>query len=907
MKYFCAFSVTRCPLAVLKRINRYIPFIFLSLGIVLLAGCSTKKKNFMSRGYHNLTAKYNVYWNGKEAMEAGVEKLEKSHSDNYEEILDVFPVGTSESAKSVYGDMDKGIEKASLTIAKHSMLIKGKEYVASIDDSYMLIGKAHFYKRDYVLALEMFSYVVKQYKKNQIRFDGYLWLIRVNTELARFKDGEKIILLLEEEKKFPKKKLAELAAVKADYYIKKGEFEQAKDQLILAIDATKKRKNKARYTYILAQLYEEIDNTDSAAYYFAKVLKKNVPYVLEFNARTNRALLASAESGDIGVIKKELIKMAKDDKNIDYFDRIYYALGDIALDEGEKDLALGYLKKSVAATTQNITQKAISYYTIADLYFDKPEYENASAYYDSSLAILPVPHKQYSRVQARQQSLAELVKNIKVIALQDSLLELSNMSDLELDSYLAEMIETIAEAEEERLFEEANKPTQQQELDQLNQASGGLATTGSGWYFYNTTALSFGANDFRQKWGDRKREDNWRRKSKRSTNVNQIMDEEGGGDTTQATTAQLLDPEFYKKDIPKTEGERDSANLQIQDAIYDLGTIYKEQLSENQRATESFEELLKRYPNGKWNLETFYQLYRLHKAAGEELKAQEYANKIFRDFPDSEYAKMLRDPKYLEKLEIMRGKLGQMYDMAYTNFEAQEYERVIEAADSALTKFKDDDILSKFALLKVMAMGATEKLAVYRKALEDYIAKYTAAPEKPRAEALLEYVKGLMGETLEDEPQKGEATKTEEGKEESKEEESKEEEVKAISSEGYVVDKEANHYYAMVVTNLPNVSEMKGRVSNFNSVFFSQETLTIKNLQFSPTEDLIFVNGFKKTKKAMDYYNAILADTTVFAGIDLQTANQFVISQENFGRFYQEKEVPPYVQFFLTNYILKKD
>ncbi|MGB1317075.1 MAG: tetratricopeptide repeat protein, partial [Flavobacteriales bacterium] len=694
MKYFCGSSVTRNAQAVLNTINRYTSVLFVALGFALLmVGCSTKKKNFMSRGYHNLTAKYNVYWNGKEAMKAGVEKLEKSHSDNYEEILDVFPVGTSESAKAVYGDMDKGIEKASLTIAKHSMLIKGKEYVASIDDSYMLIGKAHFYKRDYVLALEMFSYVVKQYKKNKIKYDGYLWLIRTNTELARFKDGEKIILLLEEEKKFPKKKLAELAAVKADYYIKKGDFELAKDQLIHAIDATKKRKHKSRYTYILAQLYEEINNSDSAAYYYAKVLKKNVPYVMEFNARINRALLASAESGDIGVIKKELKKMAKDDKNAEYYDRIYYALGDIALDEGEKDLALGYLKKSVASSTRNITQKAISYFTIADLYFDKPEYENASAYYDSSLAILPIPHKEYSRVQGRQQSLAELVKNIKTIALQDSLLELSNMSDIELDAYLAEMIEEIAFAEEQRQFEEANKPTQQEQLNQLNQSSGGLGGGGSGWYFYNTTALSFGANDFRQKWGDRKREDNWRRKNKRSTNVNQILGE--NGDTSVVTTAQLLDPEFYKKDIPRTEEDRDTANLKIQDAFYDLGTIYKEQLSENERAIESFEELLKRYPQGKWNLETFYQLYRLYIAAGDERKAQEYANKIFRDYPNSEYAKILRDPKYLEKLEVMRGKLGQMYDMAFTNFEAQEYERVIEAADSALTKFKDDDILSK--------------------------------------------------------------------------------------------------------------------------------------------------------------------------------------------------------------------
>ena len=597
MKYFCAPSVTSCAHIILNRINRYIPILFLALGLVLTTGCSTKKKNFLSRAYHNVTAKYNVYWNGKEALNEGLEKLEKRHSDNYEEILDVFPVGTSESAKSVYTQMDRGIEKASLTIAKHSMLFKDKEYVSSIDDAYMLIGKAHFYKRDYVLALEMFTYVIKQYKKNDIRFDGYLWLIRTNTELARFKDGEKIITLLEEEKRFPKKKLAELAAVKADYFIKKGDFELAKDQLKAAIKATKKRKQKTRYTYILAQLYEELNNSDSAAYFYAQVLKKNTPYVMEFNARINRALLASAKSGNMAAIKKELVKMSKDEKNVDYFDRIFYALGDIALDEGEKDLALEYLKQSVAATTQNFTQQAVSFFTIGDLYFDKPEYELASAYYDSSMAILPPEHKQYQRVSARQQSLAELVKNIRIIALQDSLIRLGEMSDLELDAYIADIVEEVRLAEEQRKFEEANAPTELQQQQQLNQnQSNGLATTGSGWYFYNTTALSFGANAFRQKWGERKREDNWRRKTKRSVLASQ--NEGSAGDSTSATTAQLMDPSYYKKNIPRTEAQLDSAHLKIQNAFYDLGTIYKEQLAENQRAIKEFEELLKRYPRG---------------------------------------------------------------------------------------------------------------------------------------------------------------------------------------------------------------------------------------------------------------------------------------------------------------------
>ncbi|MCB0756211.1 MAG: tetratricopeptide repeat protein, partial [Flavobacteriales bacterium] len=422
----------------------------------------------------------------------------------------------------------------------------------------------------------------------------------------------------------------------------------------------------------------------------------------------------------------------------------------------------------------------------------------------------------------------------------------------------------------------------------LNQnQSNGLQSSGSGWYFYNTTTLSFGANNFRQKWGDRKLEDNWRRSNKRSNALNEITNETG--DTVQATTAQLMDPNFYKKDIPRTKEQKDSANIKIQNAYYDLGTIYKEQLSERQRAIQTFEDLLKRYPKGIWNLETYYQLYRLYREEGDQRRMQEYANRILREFPESDYANIIRDPKYLEKLEKLRGRLGSMYDMAFTNFNKGEYERVIQAADSALTAFDKDDLLSKFALLKVMAIGATEKLIVYRKALEDYIAKYTAAPEKERAVEMLEYVKGLMGETVPDE-------KVAENMVE-----------KAPNEDGYVFDESATHYYVLIGEGLPELSQMKGRISNFNSTMFSLESLSIKNLQYSTTEDLIFVQGFQETKKAMDYFNAIKADTVVFEGVNLTMTSQFVISQPNFTRFYQTKQIPPYMQFFTKNYIEKED
>ena len=44
----------------------------------------------------------------------------------------------------------------------------------------------------------------------------------------------------------------------------------------------------------------------------------NPPYEMAFNAKINRAEAYSSGSGDVREIKKQLLKMLRDDKNIDY-------------------------------------------------------------------------------------------------------------------------------------------------------------------------------------------------------------------------------------------------------------------------------------------------------------------------------------------------------------------------------------------------------------------------------------------------------------------------------------------------------------------------------------------------------------------------------------------------------------
>ncbi len=853
--------------------------------LAAFTGCSTKKKGFINRFYHNTTAKYNGYWNGREAIREGVKTLEKEQKDDFEKILPIYPIGTAQSATSVFPKMDRAIEKASLVITRHSMLIKGKEYCNWVDDAYMLIGQSHYYKRDHLDATEIFNYVIKQYQKEKIRFEGYMWMLRTNTAMARFKDAETMLLKLQEEADagtIPKKLKPAIAAAKAEYFIENGEYTRAKDELIFAIKNTKRAKTRTRYNFILAQLYAQLSANDSAVYWYSQVLKKSTPYEMEFNARINRALLTSAKSGNLDDIRRELVRMSKDEKNIDYLDRIYFALGNMALAEEQPDVAMDYLKKSVAVSTNNRTQKAVSYFTIADLYFDRPEYVPAAAYYDSAMKILPETHPQYDRVSARNESLADLVRNIRIIAREDSLLRLGNMSESEREAYITDLIEDVRLKEEQRKFDEAAAAQNAALMNQQPQ-QGGTGLPGSGgasWYFYNSSAVSYGISSFRQRWGDRKLEDNWRRSTK--SEAFDPTAEDGADAAAPVTVDQLMNPEFYLKDIPVTEAQKDSAHRKIQYALYDLGVIYKEKLKEPQRAIESFEELLKRYPKGLFPMECYYQLYRLYMQLGNSAKANEYKNRLLREFPDSEYAKILSDPDYLKKLEAMKGRIAQTYERSFKNYLNGEHEAVIASADSIIRMYKDDKLRPKFALLRAMSIGASQRLSTYRTALEDVIRTYPADPEKTKAEELLGHVQKLMGETLADEPVPTDTV------------------IKEQSA--YVLDLTANHYYAIVASKGISVAELKNRLAAFHQRQFASEKFTIKNVQMTPEQSLVFVQGFATTKKAQDYLVSITADTTMFEGLDPAKLQQFLISDKNFTLFYQRKDVAEYLSFFEAFY-----
>ncbi|MFQ5335851.1 MAG: tetratricopeptide repeat protein, partial [Flavobacteriales bacterium] len=332
----------------MRRSSTIIYCIYAFTFALLHSNCSTNKSGFAHRAYHNTTAHYNGYFNGRESFRAGVAQIKTGYTEDYTNILPVFIYGDENAAKSAYPQMDKAIEKCEKVIQRHSIYIKREEYVDWIDDCWFLIGQCHFYKQEYAEAKEKFEYVARQFQEKEIHFEASIWLARTYLQMHNYAKTGKVLDLIREDEGFPLKLKAEYSAVYADYYIRQHNYLLAIPEIRNAIANEKNRKKRVRYLFILAQFYQQEGNYTKASDYFAQVARMNPPYEMEFYAKINRALSYDVGSGNKEEIKKELGKMLRDGKNSDYYDQIYYALAEVYFREGEQDMGIELLKKSVA-------------------------------------------------------------------------------------------------------------------------------------------------------------------------------------------------------------------------------------------------------------------------------------------------------------------------------------------------------------------------------------------------------------------------------------------------------------------------------------------------------------------------------------------------------------------------------
>ena len=414
-------------------------------------------------------------------------------------------------------------------------------------------------------------------------------LAKSHLELTELREAEEKLDYLRNQSDFPSRNKWELEAVNADFYLQTKNYDKAIQHLAVAANTVPNREKKIRYNFILAQLHQLKGEFKQAFDLYTKIVKMNPKYEMGFNARINRARCYDSSSGSSESVYKELLKMKKDPKNVDFLDQIYYALAGLSKNEGKTVEEIFYLNLSIKSSVGNLNQKALSYLELAKIYYSKPDYRTAQSYYDSTITNMAKDYPDYPDILTRRNSLTKLVKYMKTIETEDSLQQMAALS-LEERALIVDKFLTDEEDQKRKLAQEqqSNQIFEQSKPSRANEFNN---SQGSGWYFYNTQATSFGFNEFVKRFGRRKLEDNWKRSKKQSTIVatEEVIEKETilfqKTDSSVSTDAPGR-RESMMKSIPTESEDLLKSTNKIIEAFYNIGMIYRELLNDLKASAE---------------------------------------------------------------------------------------------------------------------------------------------------------------------------------------------------------------------------------------------------------------------------------------------------------------------------------
>ena len=895
--------------------------------ISLLCACSNKKDGTSYRVYHNMTAHYNGYFNADELVAKGAEQIQSTHKEDYDKILPIFIYGDAESAKAAYPDMEKAITKCEKVINKHTIKDEGKkgkkkpEFNKWIDENYMVVGRAYFYKRNYYKAADVFQYVNRKFKKPEINLTTNTWLARAYIAQEEYGKATQALIRAEndiDKEEISKELKADYHLVYADVLLHQKKLNKAAEELEKGIRFISKKKNRARPNFILAQIYQELDRSSDALTRYEAAIHSRPVYELEFHARINKALSYSRTGGTSAQIQKELFKMLKDEKNADYLDQIFYALGDIAWEEQRRTDAVEFYEKSLAANKDNPKQKAKAFLRLADLYFDDRKYEPAQRYYDSTLTTIDATHDRFAIIKLRAESLTELVANLNAIELNDSLSELCNLTPQERVKKLETLAENLARDKENQRQADLIR----EEEARLNASSSGI--TGSFWA-YNESLKEIGKQNFTGSWGDRPLKDNWRLQSKLagSFGPGEEADNLGTASNPDSTHSEV-DEKYKSKSADELLAELpcDNASKMLgikkdaAEGYYNAGVIYKEKLNDIDNAVSTWEELLANMDDSDFHPTTYYQLFRTWLAKEtskgyiknpfcETCNSKYWGDQVKERYPGTDWAMLVDNPNFLEIQDMKNAQENEAYQLAYALYAQRNYLASKTFCDSIINSELGNHLLCKYKLLRAINVGYSDApygvKVNYQNELNSLILTCAGTDEAKRAQELV--TASNSNGSSSDVPNE---IKTDEstGKDNQVNPDSTQKTGDPVLDEGpYKFDAGAEHYFAIIIpVQGSDINKSKTSVADFNSSFFNSQQLKVTNNLLDKISHLILIKSFKKMDEATVYVDAFKVDKDQLKEINSSGYRSFLISKQNYITLFKNKDIDQYIDFYMLHY-----
>ncbi|HJR99869.1 MAG TPA: tetratricopeptide repeat protein [Flavobacterium sp.] len=734
--------------------------------LCVLVACSTRNDTFLARNSHALSTKYNILYNGQIALDKGIKAIEASNQDNFWERLPIEPMQIKEDLAvtdtTKNADFQLAETKATKAIQKHSMNIGGRERNFQIDEAYILLGKARYYDQRFIPALDAFNYILYKYPNSSRIDEAKIWREKTNMRLGNDALVVKNISKMLEERKLKKQVLADANALLASAFLNLEERDSAIVKLNKAADFTTHNNEKARYRFILGQLYEEKGIKDSARLSYESVIKMNRKsdrkYMMHSQARL--AGLFDYQNDDKVAFDQKYHKLLENRENRPFLDILNYQMAVFYDKQNKDEEALKYYNASLDKATNDNYLIASDYRNMGNNYFKNANYLTASKYYDSTLVKLNPKTREFIHIEKVRKNLDEVILYEAIAVRNDSILNVVSMSETDKQTYFNTYIEKIKKEDEARKILEEKELEKQKNIERNNQSvtadaaispSGksiakmpftppsmnGLATDNN-FYFYNTTTESFGKVAFKKNWGKRSAEGYWRVSSLKNTNLVLVADttvvanQDENIEIAEKESNPRYSTDFYLGQLPTSATAIDSITKERNEAYYQLGVIYKEKFKENELAAKKLEQLLANQPEEKLVLPTLYNLYKIYQIT-DATKAEETKAKIIAQYPNSRYAQILNNSNII----VEEGNPDVVYKNLYQQYANEEFDAVLAKIDGLINQFSGEEVIPKLELLKAHTIGKVKGLEAYKAALEFVADTYPNAEEGKKANVIL--------------------------------------------------------------------------------------------------------------------------------------------------------------------------
>lgn len=752
----------------------------LSVAAVTLTSCSPKKNTAATRRYQAFITRYNIYYNGDEHYKETLKDMEKNYEDDYSRTLFIHPAEArgDEKAPQPSGSFKRSIEKAQKAIQLRSIKkrparksgkgndpaykewMKRDEYNPFLHNAWLMMGRSQFLDGDFLGAASTFYYVTKHFKWLPATVtEAQLWQARSYCALDWLFEAETILHRVKPDD-LTSSKLKDLYNTTfADYYIRSRAPEKAIPYLTEAIRYAS-GSQKTRMYFLLGQLYEQTGQPGEAYKAFAKAGSSNsAGYRTKFNARIKQSEVY--QGADIAPEVKALKRMIRYDRNKDYLDQIYYAIGNLYLSRGDTAQAIANYELASAKSTRNGIDKAMAQVKLGNLYYERGRYDLAQPCLSEAVPLLPETYPDYKTLRRRSDVLDELAIYSQNVELNDSLLRLSAMSPDEQLKVINRIIDDLKKKEKEMEDEARREEYMAQQASNGNSLQGNNSpstftlNTDKSWYFYNTATRNAGRTEFQKRWGSRKLEDNWRRRDKTSYSLDEFPEDEDGGTSADEEPDERAEdekaesarrendphyPEYYQKQIPSTDAERAVANDVIQEGLYNMGIILKDKLEDFDAASGEFGRLMSRYPDNVYRLEVYYNLYLMNMRRGDTAQAEKYRRLLIDEFPESKYAVALADPNYFDNIRRMDILQAQLYDQAYADYLDNNNSAVHRAYERMNEEFPLSPLMPKFMFLHALAYVTERRHDDFSATITSLLERYPDTDLTPVAGA---WLKGL--------------------------------------------------------------------------------------------------------------------------------------------------------------------